>query len=177
MLRKVTLLAKEVVRRVPTVDYPLLIASAYSGFVIWHAGLSGSKRFASIPILQTELLYCVAKDHRLAEKEVIELADLKEEPLVLMKRGSYQNKEVLRRFQEQGIQPNILLRTEQLYTIEQYILRQEAGGFLFKEIAACNREITGIAVQPKIPISVHLIWDKNKQTPHSAAEFIRFAHS
>ena len=23
-------------------DYPLLIASAYSGFVIWHAGLSGS---------------------------------------------------------------------------------------------------------------------------------------
>lgn len=30
------------VRRVPTVDYPLLIASAYSGFVIWHAGLSGS---------------------------------------------------------------------------------------------------------------------------------------
>ena len=36
------LLAKEIAKRVPTVDYPLLIASAYSGFVIWHAGLSGS---------------------------------------------------------------------------------------------------------------------------------------
>lgn len=36
------LLAKEIARRVPDVDYPLLIASAYSGFVIWHAGLSGS---------------------------------------------------------------------------------------------------------------------------------------
>ena len=36
------LLAKEVARRVEDVDYPLLIASAYSGFVIWHAGLSGS---------------------------------------------------------------------------------------------------------------------------------------
>ncbi len=34
--------AKELARRVPRVDYPLLIASAYSGFVIWHAGLSGS---------------------------------------------------------------------------------------------------------------------------------------
>ena len=34
--------AKEVARRVRDVDYPLLIASAYSGFVIWHAGLSGS---------------------------------------------------------------------------------------------------------------------------------------
>lgn len=36
------LLAKEIARRVNDVDYPLLIASAYSGFVIWHAGLSGS---------------------------------------------------------------------------------------------------------------------------------------
>ncbi len=36
------LLAKEVARRVKDIDYPLLIASAYSGFVVWHAGLSGS---------------------------------------------------------------------------------------------------------------------------------------
>ncbi len=36
------LLAKEIARKVRDVDYPLLIASAYSGFVIWHAGLSGS---------------------------------------------------------------------------------------------------------------------------------------
>jgi short-chain fatty acids transporter len=36
------LLAKEVARRVRNVDYRLLIASAYSGFVVWHAGISGS---------------------------------------------------------------------------------------------------------------------------------------
>lgn len=34
--------AKEVAKRVKDVDYPLLIAAAYSGFLIWHAGLSGS---------------------------------------------------------------------------------------------------------------------------------------
>lgn len=34
--------AKEIARRLPGVDYRLLIASAYSGFVVWHAGLSGS---------------------------------------------------------------------------------------------------------------------------------------
>lgn len=36
------LLAKEMARQVEDVDYPLLIASAYSGFIVWHAGLSGS---------------------------------------------------------------------------------------------------------------------------------------
>ena len=34
--------AKEIARKLPNVDYRLLIASAYSGFVVWHAGLSGS---------------------------------------------------------------------------------------------------------------------------------------
>ena len=59
------LLAKEIAKRVRTVDYPLLIASAYSGFVIWHAGFSGSipldlvkgKEFAGVvyqaPITET----------------------------------------------------------------------------------------------------------------------------
>jgi short-chain fatty acids transporter len=36
------LLAREIARRVENVDYRLLIASAYGGFVVWHGGLSGS---------------------------------------------------------------------------------------------------------------------------------------
>jgi short-chain fatty acids transporter len=36
------LIAKEVARKLRGVDYRLLIASAYSGFVVWHAGISGS---------------------------------------------------------------------------------------------------------------------------------------
>lgn len=34
--------AKEIARKLAGVDYRLLIASAYSGFVVWHAGISGS---------------------------------------------------------------------------------------------------------------------------------------
>lgn len=34
--------ARQLARRIAGVDYRLLIASAYSGFVIWHGGLSGS---------------------------------------------------------------------------------------------------------------------------------------
>lgn len=36
------LFAKELAKKVTTVDYRLLIASAYSGFIVWHAGLAGS---------------------------------------------------------------------------------------------------------------------------------------
>lgn len=36
------LLAKELARKIRGVDYRLLIAAAYSGFVVWHNGISGS---------------------------------------------------------------------------------------------------------------------------------------
>ncbi|MGB9867325.1 MAG: short-chain fatty acid transporter [Bacillota bacterium] len=36
------LLALEMVKKVERVDYPLLIAAAYGGFICWHQGLSGS---------------------------------------------------------------------------------------------------------------------------------------
>ncbi|TCT20949.1 short-chain fatty acids transporter [Melghiribacillus thermohalophilus] len=36
------LFAKELARHIRGVDYRLLIASAYSGFIVWHGGLAGS---------------------------------------------------------------------------------------------------------------------------------------
>lgn len=44
------LLAKEVAKKLKGVDYRLIIAAAYSGFIIWHAGISGS-----IPLGMTSL--------------------------------------------------------------------------------------------------------------------------
>lgn len=36
------ILAKEIAKKVKGIDYRLLIASAYTGFLVWHGGLSGS---------------------------------------------------------------------------------------------------------------------------------------
>ncbi|WP_029913479.1 short-chain fatty acid transporter [Pelobacter seleniigenes] len=36
------LVAKELAKNIRHIHYPLLVASAYSGFVVWHAGFSGS---------------------------------------------------------------------------------------------------------------------------------------
>ena len=36
------ILARQLARKVPGVDYRVLIAGAYSGFIVWHGGLSGA---------------------------------------------------------------------------------------------------------------------------------------
>lgn len=60
------LLAREIAKNVRGIDYGMLVASAYSGFVIWHGGISGSiplalatkghlveKQVGIIPVSQT----------------------------------------------------------------------------------------------------------------------------
>ena len=49
--------AKEIAKKLKNVDYRLLIASAYSGFVVWHAGISGS-----IPLKMASDVNELAKD-------------------------------------------------------------------------------------------------------------------
>ena len=49
--------AKEIAKKLKNVDYRLLIASAYSGFVVWHAGISGS-----IPLKMASDLNELVKD-------------------------------------------------------------------------------------------------------------------
>lgn len=44
------LLAKEVAKKIKGLDYRLIIAAAYSGFIVWHSGISGS-----IPLSLTSL--------------------------------------------------------------------------------------------------------------------------
>jgi short-chain fatty acids transporter len=40
------LLARKVAKEIRTIDFPIIVAGAYSGFVVWHGGLAGS-----IPLL------------------------------------------------------------------------------------------------------------------------------
>ena len=97
--------------------------------------------------------------------------------MILMKSGSYQNQLLMRSFNELGIAPKVLLRTEQLYTIQQYITHQYAIGFVIKEVAELSDDMVGIPLDPPIPISVNLIRDSNKYLHNSAVQFIQFARS
>lgn len=64
------LLARELAKRVKNVDYRLLIAAAYSGFVVWHAGISGS-----VPLTLAANPEEIAKVTQGALTEVIPVTD------------------------------------------------------------------------------------------------------
>lgn len=125
-------------------------------------------------ILSTDMCFCVSAGHHLANRKVIDLSQLKDEPLILFKKDSLQNAVIARRFAEKGITPNVILSSSQLYTIQKFISKGNCGAFLFREIVELEPSLVGIPLADPITIDISLVWKKSRIMYSDAAKFIGF---
>jgi len=130
--------------------------------------------FNCINILDTEIIYAVSKDHRLAGEKTVSIEMIKDEPLILMRQGSFQNSAIRERFKEVDTVPKVILFANQLYTIHNFITSGIASSFLFKEVVDLQEDIIGIPLQNPINVKIGLIWKKNQQIFSDASRFIQF---
>ena len=138
-------------------------------------GLDTSK-LSVLPIHETRLVFCVQKDHPLARKETVDIQDIKDMPLVLLPQGSYNRVLAESLYTENGLVPNVLIHSSQLYTIERLLQNRAAGAFLFEEFAKQTSDIVGIPTAPPFPaIQVGVIWKKDKLLYGDAIKFVNFA--
>ncbi len=130
--------------------------------------------FNVLNILKTRVYYCVSKSHRLVDCNVVNIDMIKDEPIVLLKSDSYQNSIIKDRFKNQGLLPNVILYSNQLYTIKNFVSNNIASAFLFKEIIDNQNDIVGIPLASSIDIEIGLIWKKDKHIYSDATKFIQF---
>ena len=136
-----------------------------------------NKRNLSIKLLDDEFSLCLPKNHKLANKDKITFADLKDEKFILQQSGTYQHKKICARCAKCGYKPNVLLCTSQLKTIKQ-LVTNEAGISLLPnfvlnaEFDCCRKKIS-----PPIKFEVSLAWGKTKVLPDNYNNFIEFVKS
>lgn len=131
--------------------------------------------FGSISILDTSLVFCTNIYNPLAKKETISIDDLREEPLVLVTPDSIENKLLSKRFSDKGITPNVILRSDQVYTIQHCINHEIASSFLYDIIVPRNQEICQIPLDDPIILHVCLIWKKDRYLHSGMQKIIQFA--
>lgn len=132
----------------------------------------GSENLNSLNIKKTTLQYCINRNHALAGKKSVNFEDLADEPVILFQSGSYQNELILSRFHESGVDPNIILYSNQLYTMKQMIAKGKCGTFLFQEIQEMDQELTGIPLAEPIELDIALIWKKERHMYSDTAKLI-----
>ncbi len=128
-----------------------------------------------LPLVSTELVFCVSKNHPLANCKRISFKELAKEHIILFKADSYQNIVIKRAFSEVGVDPDILLNSSQLYTIKKFLSYGNAGAFLYRQVAEMDSELVCIALDQPIYQDIVLIWSKSGSLYSDSANFIQFA--
>ena len=128
-----------------------------------------------LPLVSTELVFCVNKNHPLANAEKISFKELADEHIILFKADSYQNIYIKRAFSEVRVTPNIMLYSSQLFTIKKFLSYGNAGAFLYRQVAEIDKDLVCIPLDTPIMQNVVLIWSKNTSLYSDAENFIQFA--
>lgn len=128
-----------------------------------------------IPLVTTELVFCVSKKHPLASRERISFKELANEHIITFKSDSYQNIFIKRAFSEVGVVPKITMYSSQLYTIKEFLNFGDAGAFLYRQVAELDDDLVCIPLDHPIKQQIVLIWSKNGNLYSDSENFIRFA--
>lgn len=122
----------------------------------------------------SRLLFCVHRDHSLAQKGVKSLSQVGQTPLVMLSASSSQTKYLKRLFQAAAYTPNVIQYTSQVFTILQHIRANAAAGFLSEDIVELEGNLTGFSLQEVEKASITVIWRRDVQTFPAMEALIRY---
>jgi len=122
------------------------------------------------------LRYCVSRNHRWARRSSITLEEIAAEPLIMLSDNYSSARGQMELFARQGLEPNIIMRTSQMFTVERFVESGAAGGYLTLELAETNKNIVSIPCSFDRPLKYTCIAWKKKPAEHPAvADFLRLA--
>lgn len=127
---------------------------------------------AYIKIMDTTLLFSVNANHPFSKKQKVSIKDLNSFPIVLMKKDCLQSLLVNKAFEENGLVPNIKVRTNQLYTIKELIKNNNLGAFMFNQVIEHEQTITGIQLETPIDLEIVIAYRKDATLNNISREFL-----
>lgn len=133
-------------------------------------------KFHNVVLANDQIVFCVNKDHRLADKEIVTTKEMSKELLIFFNADSVQNQLLKTRFEMDGYIPNIVMRSSQIYTTLQFIKTGKYCCFLYSSMLDkfTESEITGIPLNPPIHIKIGMIWKKGKYISGDMQTFLNF---
>jgi len=123
---------------------------------------------------KSELMFCVSKKHPFAKKKTIPVAMLAKERLLLFKQNYLQNQLVSSLLRQAKISPQIILNTNQLFTIVTFVQENIGSSFLFKDAARQIKGVSFIGLDPAEHITLSLAWKTSRPQYKDVEAFLDF---
>lgn len=127
------------------------------------------------PMLKTRQCFCVGLDNPLARETHVTVEQIAGEPLVLLKEHFNQTARIKEILKKSGQDYHVLHYTNQMYTIERFVEKNIAAGFLPEIVVRNNPGIVGIPYDDSNDLDIELFWKKDSFLFPSVKEFIQVA--
>ena len=135
---------------------------------------ANTTNFCSEHMFLSQYCLCVHRNHPMAQMDTVKVEDLTDLRLALLARSTYHSEVLLNRFSAKNLQPNILVRSNQLQTIIAMVRSGIAGSLFLKEIQIVFPDIAAIPFQKPLPGDICVFWNKNAVISHRVKDFVRF---
>ena len=132
-----------------------------------------SDLYQHMPIVGTELLGCVNKNHPLANRTGVTMSMLENEKLILNSPTSMTTKHVLQAFEDENTKLNLFMWSHQLYLIFHLVQQYGLVSFLVDELLHANTDIATFSLEKPIRLTYSLI-RKNNVRP--STDMMNFLH-
>lgn len=126
------------------------------------------------PLLDEQLVACVAPDHPFALRKCVPFAEFADENLILIKEGYFLRETINRLSQKAQKSPNIVFETNLMPLIKKLVL----GGI---GISAClnfvlndETELIGVPFDPPIYLNMAIAWKKDHYLSAANRSFVEF---
>ena len=129
-----------------------LDACVISGDAALPAGL------CSCELMTLPFAFCTWPDHPLAGRECVTLEEIGRYPLTLLGEGTYLTSYLLSRFADEGITPQIAMKTNQLTMIGQLIRDEVSSSVLLPGILAEDAQVVRLPIEGLRPVRIFLAW-------------------
>lgn len=122
----------------------------------------------------SHLMLCVSRGNPMASRSTVTLEDLGTEPLVMLSNHYSQTRFLKKLFAAHEITPNVILYTDQVISVLQFIKQNAAIGFLPEEYLEGNPDIIGFALPEIPPASICMVWKKDPYHYSAVKKFLSF---
>ncbi|AGK54109.1 LysR family transcriptional regulator [Bacillus sp. 1NLA3E] len=132
--------------------------------------------FEHFAFMEEDLKLILHLSHPLAEKEVVNLVDLKNESLILFNKDFVLNDRIIHSCNSVGFNPHIISESARLSFIEEMVANKFGVSLLPESV--CNNlgeNVVSVKVKnPSISWSLAIIWGKNHYLSYVTKEWLQF---
>lgn len=140
------------------------------------ANVDNNPEITFIPFSQQEMVLIAAPDHALALRKSVSVEDIVAQPIIMREVGSGTRKLVDDLFSKRDLVPNVLMKTNNLEFIKQFVQWRNGIAFIRREAVAAelaDRTLTALPLQgERMAVDVNIAYLKHQYLSPSARAFV-----